>query len=459
MSARVRLLVVAISFQGGLSSAPRFLGGRSTKGLDAADDIQQKITCNPSPHGSSLKCSQTTDDSGNITFTIPCPENAESVNDCLFDEARVCYMIDDVPCLSSYFCAGTGRVALDCSNLFAASTNDFCSAIDCNGDCISLADTPVDYASSVDARDNSCTGSGHSNTLKCNDTNTDCQVTNDWVDVLGDGTEIWVSASHSTKTNYFEQCSVGIVGHGPCSCSTDCSGYVVSYDCSEHSNDKCTIVDCEGNCGNELNGESSLQANSEPTTAPVESTVDSDVSARNGEPTSSPFPFPETYFPLITDAPVPPPLDSTVDSDVSAPTAEPTSSPFPDPETYFPLITDAPVPAPVRPKTPVEPTPKIFAPTTWGPPPPSKAPVATPPVRNFAPNTWNRPPSPAPVAPTPYLNFAPNTWNNPPAQVAASTFDTKELVKSEFEEESSGMRSYSVVALTSTLCASLFFLL
>jgi hypothetical protein len=114
----------------------------------------QDVNCNFLPHGRALSCTEQTASGNNVRYSVTCPEGVTTVENCLQDQSRICYQFNSFPCIGSFFCASTNRFSLDCSNLFAKSNGNTCSATDCTGNCTELLDNTVSY-NTVDL-DNDC---------------------------------------------------------------------------------------------------------------------------------------------------------------------------------------------------------------------------------------------------------------------------------------------------------------
>lgn len=349
-SLRLALILAATATTTGLASADE-----QTRNLMV--DVERNLqngNCSYSEHGSALECIFATSGGNEVRYLVPCPVDANSPADCLSDGAPLCYQYNSVPCIGSYYCMPesvneTGSLALDCSNIFAASLNNSCSATDCDDNCMFTADTPVDYNTAE--LDNACFRSGLSYFKECDvDDPTTCTVTNEWYDILADGTEILVTGTRPDLTDaVFDTCEVVVAGDTEqiCSCSTDCpealSSEALSYDCSAFSNDICAVTDCDGNCLND-SGTTSAPAVAETTAPAVDSggaLAPTTAPSTKGAPTT-PRPVndwtgPSDPAPVAT----PPTAAATTSAPAvaeAAPTAPTTLAPAADPTTFAPFV-------------------------------------------------------------------------------------------------------------------------
>lgn len=263
--------------------------------------------CEFSEHGYALECTFATTGGNQVKYLVPCPFNATSSADCLTDQSRLCYTYNTIPCVGSYYCNATGNatgsLALNCSNIFAASEGNTCSATDCDGDCLFLADVPVDYNSAT--LDNACFRSGFNEVGDCTGDPQTCTYTTEWFDILADSTEIRVTGrSNSPSVGVYYNCTVEAVGGGECTCSVDCANpYDISYDCSAFSSDFCAVTDCQGGC-----------LGPAPSAAPLVAPSD----APSVEPSSSPVVVSAPDEPSIPTAPTPTATDIPAECELNS---------------------------------------------------------------------------------------------------------------------------------------------
>ena len=235
--------------------APRRNGQDSTH--NSAESVRSKVK----PRSRFLQltsnnCTETVTTDGTTVTTCTEVKSGRHIYYVIHQDNNLCYLVDGIPCWTSYLCVGSQNAFIDCRNLMLNQVDD-CLSIDCDGNCLPDLDQLPSFANGK----NGCKeiGFGCASFGASGFSFDECT----YLDVLGDGK--FVAVKYEGTEAVPVSCWAEIDGSS-CICNADCEVFSaqISYDCSNLSSGPCAVTTC-GKCAD--------RTHSTPTTPPSPSTT------------------------------------------------------------------------------------------------------------------------------------------------------------------------------------------